>query len=149
MSKVASVGRRVTFSSEVPAQDPRPGWMRLWAAWSLLEASHGRCLCPWQELGTRWTLKSLPTKSILRFFSFSQLCPVKFREDNESSTEGACHHSFLSQRNWWAREGWGQFATRAVLETDNRIANSWKRGFISFTLTVLGFFSVQPARISH
>ena len=51
---------------------PRPwkcsglGWMGLWATWS-----SGRCPCPWQGLGTRWSLKSLPTQPILWFYDFS------------------------------------------------------------------------------
>lgn len=146
MSKVASVGRRFRPSSGVSAQDPRPGWTRFWAPW---ETSHGKCLCLWQGLGIQWPLKSPPTKSILWFCLSPSYVLWSSREDD---ADGACHCSFLSQRQWWACEGWGWPATKTVLETDRRLSNSWKRVFISFTLlSQFGFvfFSMQPARISH
>jgi len=33
---------------------------RAWATWS-----SGRCLCPWQRVGTTWSSRSLPTQTIL------------------------------------------------------------------------------------
>ena len=46
-----------------PWQCSRPGWMELWATWS-----GGRCPCSWQGGGTRWSLRSLPTQTILWFY---------------------------------------------------------------------------------
>jgi len=36
--------------------------LELWATWS-----SGRCPCSWQGVGTRWSLRSLPTQTILWF----------------------------------------------------------------------------------
>jgi len=41
----------------------RPGWMELWATWS-----SGRCPCSWLGVGTRWSIRSLPTLTILWFY---------------------------------------------------------------------------------
>ena len=46
-----------------PWKCSRPGWMGLWATWS-----SGRCPCPQQGVGTRWSLRFLPTQTILWFY---------------------------------------------------------------------------------
>ena len=46
-----------------PWKCSRPGWMELSATWS-----SGRCPCPWQEVGTRWSWRFLPTLTILWFY---------------------------------------------------------------------------------
>ena len=45
-----------------PWQCPRPGWMRLGAIWS-----GGRRPNLWQEVGTRWSLRSFPPQTIRWF----------------------------------------------------------------------------------
>ena len=45
-----------------PWKCSRPGWMELWATWS-----SGRCPYSWQGFGTRWSLRSLPTLTVLWF----------------------------------------------------------------------------------
>ena len=42
----------------------RPVWMVFWAAWS-----GGGQPCLWQGVGTRWSLRSLPTQAILWFYN--------------------------------------------------------------------------------
>ena len=46
-----------------PWKHSRPGWMGPWAAWF-----SGWQPCPLQGVGTRWSLRSFPTKAILRFY---------------------------------------------------------------------------------
>ena len=54
----------------LPGCDSRPGWMGLWAIWS------SRCPCLQQGAGTRWSLRSLPTQTILWFWD-SMKCPAQ------------------------------------------------------------------------
>jgi len=46
-----------------PLEHARPGWKALWAAWS-----NWRCPYSLQGGWARWSLRSLPTQSILRFY---------------------------------------------------------------------------------
>jgi len=43
--------------------------MELWATWS-----RGRCPCSWQGVGTRWSLRFLPTLTILWFYLRGEFC---------------------------------------------------------------------------
>ena len=45
-----------------PWQCSRPGWTGLWETWS-----DGRCPCSWHGVGTGWSIRSLPTQTILWF----------------------------------------------------------------------------------
>ena len=58
-SSALRVDDRLTANRNEPWLDG-PGWMGLWASWS-----SGRCPCPWQGVGTRWSLRSLLTQTIL------------------------------------------------------------------------------------
>lgn len=43
---------------------PRSGWTGSQATWS-----SGRCTCSWQGVGTRWSLRTLATQTILWFYN--------------------------------------------------------------------------------
>lgn len=43
-----------------PWKCSQSGWVQLWVS-----CSSGRCPCPWQEVGTRWSPSPLPTQTIL------------------------------------------------------------------------------------
>jgi len=49
-----------------PWRCSRPGWMEPWAAWSITWLNSWQP-CMRQRVGTRWSLKSLPTQPILLF----------------------------------------------------------------------------------
>jgi len=50
-----------------PWRCSRPGCMETWAAWSRIKCEGPRP-CLWQGVGFWWSLRSLPTQAILRFY---------------------------------------------------------------------------------
>ena len=68
----------------------RPGWVELWATWS-----SGRCPCSWQGGGTRWSLRSFPTQTMLWFYAmlWSWLAPGKVcKAGSKPETSAAIFH---------------------------------------------------------
>ena len=50
-----------------PWRCSRPGWMGPWAAWAGMKCG-GWWSCLWWGIGASWSLRSLPTQAILRFY---------------------------------------------------------------------------------
>jgi len=69
-----------------------------WAAWT-----GGWPPCPWQQVGTGWALRSLPTQAILWFYKEATLCVLLLCDVLWVSCVAAAHHYISSHYSCCAK----------------------------------------------